>query len=523
MAQENEGTSTKEGAPEEVRYTEDGLTEKIQTEAREQAKEVVEEKSEELTETTQDIVDALDPNSDKEFDEDLKQKTGAILQNPNPTPRQKLLGEVENIAGEEHRERAEDSLRQARLAWDMMNSDQQKAAMRNFGDHGTFGMTPKEVRDYSEQNKSWIFGVGKENLTRMKDGTITQYCAHRSARLAQCMAQAYQETNSVGKGFWGQVEKQAEKQGYGDITKALNSIDPQGGQTGIPEPLMQEFIEYQYANTVLRSLGARTIEIPRGGIDASKLVSNASATYSGELDSVATSQPGLGKTQLKAKKLKVIVVMSDEVSRRTNPGFERLIQDDMMSVAQLKEEKELMFGDGQNSRPLGIVPQADPGMKFDSTASSATDKYQEVGKMINLLENQSVPSDDLAWMMPPRAKNGLLFESTDQDPVADIFAELATGSFLGYPVGVTANIPTDFGSNETKVILANMQDVLIGEELNMRMEMSKDAVATDVDGTEINAFLDDAVIMKLVHLSDVMLRRRNGIAVAEQVTWGSFL
>lgn len=312
------------------------------------------------------------------------------------------------------------------------------------------------------------------------------------------------------------LAEEATKMGHPEVAKALTSSTAEDGGILIPEEYSADFIGGVYAQTVMRQLGARVIRTPAGKVSIGRL--NGSAThYWVEEGSAGTfSDQKFGLVKLDVRKGMVLVRVSNDLVRRA-PEAQQIIVEDAQSVAAVAMDAAFIRANGSQSAPRGIYYQVASGQRFNSAGTTLAQIEGDLLKAIYKVQSQ-MPSETAGrggWIMNLRDKFGLLtVRTTDGYPI--YAAQLAMDMLFGYPVRTTNSIPTnlDPGASGTpdksEVYFADFSEIIIGDTLQPRI---------DVDQSKF--FDSDEMALRVIHESDIVLRRDKAASVIERVTWGA--
>ncbi len=149
------------------------------------------------------------------------------------------------------------------------------------------------------------------------------------------------------------------RQTYGERspqTRALQQTSFSSGGAFIPENFVgREFIERLTAKARVRGAGARSLPLVNGSATIPKLVTGATGYWqANEGDNSTKSEPTMGQVKLTEKKYTVLVPISNDLRRNSSLEVERIVSDDMVTVAANDEDTAFLKGTGLVGQPLGI-------------------------------------------------------------------------------------------------------------------------------------------------------------------------
>lgn len=340
------------------------------------------------------------------------------------------------------------------------------------------------------------------------------------------------------------------KEIYGEnhpVTKALATNVGSAGGFIVPPDYMNEIIPLLRARSVVRSAGPRNIPMPRGTMRIPGQASAASASYGAENVKIPSSQQSLNSIVASYKKLTALVPVSNDMMRYADPAVDAFVRDDLVKVMALREDLAFILGNGQQDTPRGYLSfangyalaQGGSAGSFLTTASStaasggnfitSTSAFTlataaaELGGLVNKLDTANVPDTKRVWFFNPRVKN-YLFNVQNSLGVYVYRDEMSKGTLLGYPFFTTTQIGTNYydtGSNTdcTFVFLAEMDETMILDSMQLEIAVSREGTYIDGNGNTISAFQNDQTLIRAIAEHDFQLRHDASVAVAQFVRW----
>jgi HK97 family phage major capsid protein len=305
---------------------------------------------------------------------------------------------------------------------------------------------------------------------------------------------------------------------------AQSAGSAEGGGLLIIDDVAGDVIELLKPFSVVRQIGARSVSIPRGSLRTPKITSGVSSGYVAEGAAIPSSQMKFGQISLSAKKLASLVVLTNELGQFAN-DIDAILLDDMLASIGTTEDVAFLFGSGTENEPRGIVTWAVDDNVFNATQAGAKATLSEVqadlAKVENLLLSADVPMREPVWIMSPRSRLFLrdLRDTQDRGVFGDEMRQSRT--INGMPYFPSNNVPNDLGGgDESKVILVDASEVVIGDVPQVSVDRSKDATVK-IDGTDTNLFEHDMSAIRLRMWNDLILRHDVSAAVLEAVKWGA--
>lgn len=448
--------------------------------------------------------------------------------------RDKVLSEIRNSAGEVARDQAKDAMKQADIAWDKMDKEEQKQAMKA----GLLGdidpKSPKEIRDGLGAKKRFC---GDQNKNEKRYANGKKYRTEKASRFFTATLEAIKDTPGSYKGgqFWKQVQDTANSLGWKDIADSLEKTIQAGdfvdGGSLVPEPMAEELIDFAYENAVVRGFPTRTVDLSSGSLKFGEVTSTTSASWEGENVATNASHMGTGKGELKEHHLQIFTIISNKWLRNMPAGSVQLIEDDLRNVAMLKEDIGFLRADGNNGAPLGLLNQITSGNKIDfaskhqsGTETTPTEKLQAIMDLKTKVDNSNVPTDNgnAGFVMRPGVRNAIIAEDEDNNEIyATLVKQVMQGNIFGDRIATTTQIPNDLGgSNDaSEIYYAQWDQVVIGDSFERRIDQSNAASLLDEAGNVFRTFARDATALRIQAGVDILLRHSDAAAVGTEVDW----
>jgi len=408
--------------------------------------------------------------------------------------------------------------------WDRQTDDQRKEALQDLKDQlanpqpsgGEVGTEAKQKSVFKRELK----GPGSSIARAMP------FMAHAAEKGSGGIEmQRVKDLAENGLPESGYQDKQVAEQ----VDKFLSSDQLQDGGGFVPDNQANDFIEFLYDTAVVRRAGAQSIEMPAGGIKVPVQDGSVSSEWIADNGGSATeSQPSFAEKRMEAKKLATMVVLSNDLIRRSPRGVEQLVLTDMRRRALIEEDSAFILGDGQNGKPKGIYHQMAAANKFerglDGGKVTLDSIIRDLMKSVYKVEKNNIVPQTPGWIMNPRTVRYLMtLRGSDSFP---FMAQLSQGELLGAPVHMTNALPQtldDSGDNdndETRAFYGDFSQALIGDTLNLRAMSSQEATIK-MGGNFRSMLQDDLRAVVLFHEVDFMLRHTESFAVIEGVDYGA--
>lgn len=310
---------------------------------------------------------------------------------------------------------------------------------------------------------------------------------------------------------------------WGDegIAKALAAGVGSAGGFLVPEDYSAEIIELLRPASVVMSLNPIVLPMPRGNLSIPKLASGSTAGYIGENQNAPKTEPTFGDLNLTARKLAALVPISNDLIRFSTPQADIVVRDDLVAAMAQRADLAFIRGDGTGNSPKGLrywTPAANviPANGTVNLANVTTD----LGKLELALKNANVRMLRPGWIMSPRIER-YLKDLRDGNGNFAFRPEMLTGKLNGYPYRVTTQIPSNLGggTNESELYFVDFADAVIGDTMQIMLDVSDTAAYHDGSNV-VAAFSLDQTVVRAIAQHDFGMRHDASVAVLSAVTWG---
>lgn len=229
----------------------------------------------------------------------------------------------------------------------------------------------------------------------------------------------------------GKADTQAEKRTALGITTAATAGDLVQANIG-------EVVEYLRPRTVLRDLGATFIGGLRDGFDLINQDAGASATWEGEVDAGAESNPTVAKTQVRPKRLGAYTIFSKQLVNQAVIDVENWVRNDLGVAIGQALEVAAINGSGSAPIPRGILNISGIGDVAGGT-NGLLPTWAHLVELETDINAANAPMGRRAYLTTPGI-NGVL-KTVKKDSGSGIFIN-ENGMVNGYPMLFTSNVPS---------------------------------------------------------------------------------
>ncbi len=323
-----------------------------------------------------------------------------------------------------------------------------------------------------------------------------------------------------------QVAAQMAKDGnYGvDVHMALSTVTPGAGGVLVPTNFAADVIEALRPTSVVRKMGVTSLPLNNGNLTMPRITGNTVVTYIGADEDIPLTGMTFADTKLSAKKASALVPVSNDLLRMAgvNPRVDSLVANDLTVSMGLSEDLHFIRADGS-----GVLPK---GMRHWAIAqhvlpAPATPDLAQIdlflGGLMLRIETANVMMLSCGWLMHPRTLRWL--QSLRDGNGNKAYPEVDAGLLKGYAVGLSNQIPVNLGlgGNESEIYFVNFADMMIGEDMELVIDFSKEAAYKDAGGNMVSAFQRDQTLVRVIAKHDFGPRHVECIAVGTEVTWGA--
>ena len=368
----------------------------------------------------------------------------------------------------------------------------------------TAAVQPAIDKSLAEVQKKYAEIYTSAEAKREQKGYKSLEPGIRLARWAKCLAATERGRGDIE--YWAKqiYPDDAELAAY--TKTAMSVATPSEGGFFVPEILSSEITPYLYPKLVLTKLGARRVDMPNGNVTIPRFNATSTAYYIGENRAATKSQATIGSVKLSAKKLAVLVPISNDLIRSASPEADAFVRDDMVTISMLKRDYVAFYGAGTLYTPSGLATLLTTTEVYGSSSTAFTADIP--GYLVGELLGKNVPMISVGWTFSGRAYAWLLNLKTSTG--AYIYrAEMDQGKLLGYPYYVSNQIAYTAGSpGYVDIFLGDWSEFLEGVQMEMQMEASREATYVDDTAATVSAFSNDQTVIRCLTLHDYNLRHK---------------
>lgn len=258
------------------------------------------------------------------------------------------------------------------------------------------------------------------------------------------------------------------------VTPGSTTNPAWGGTLVYAETMASEFIELLRPKTIIGRLPSLrrvpfNVRIPRqtGGITTAGWVGQGLSKPVGSLSLDAVTLPWA--------KVAVIVAMTEELARFSDPSAESVVNNDM--IAAISQFLDKQFVDPSIAPVAGVNPGSITNglTPITSTGSTVAQVTADLATMLSAMSGAGIPMNAPAWIMHPRTAIYLTLLRGATDTAA--FPSMAAnGTLLGYPVITSTSVPLGGGPGFLgMVILLDQPEVFLADDGGVSLDVSREA------------------------------------------------
>ena len=303
------------------------------------------------------------------------------------------------------------------------------------------------------------------------------------------------------------------------VHAALSASDFEAGGALVPPGWSSEVIELLRANTVVRRMGAQTRPLVNGKLVMARISGGSSFSYAAEGEDPNATTITTGDLELTARKIVGIIPLSNDLVRFSPANVDQIVREDLLSGLGEFEDINFIRGDGTGAKPRGLRYWAPAANLLTMTATPDLAKTRkDIGRLRLALKQAKVKMRRPGYIVGPRTEEYLLALVDGNGNLA--FPEMKDGKIGTYPYAMSEQIPENLGGGtESEMYLADFWEVIIGDAVEMRIEVSTEASYKDSGGTLVSAFGKDQTVLRVISEHDLGMRHAAGIAVLIGLTW----
>jgi HK97 family phage major capsid protein len=316
------------------------------------------------------------------------------------------------------------------------------------------GVQNAEEKEFNAAKKR--FSITKALRSQLKNG-----------KLDGVEKEFHEEAENEARGFGGSISgvgipssmfRPAEKR---DLTVGTGT---QIGYTVATN--VGEMIPYLQPRLQTAALGATVLSGLTSNLDLPVNDAIAAATWEGETDANAETNPTVARIQLTPKRLGAFIDYSKQLLVQSSVGVDSFVQSQLTSAIQIALDAAAINGSGSGGQPTGILNTSGIG----NVAMGTNGAVPTYAKLVDTITEVAVDNADfgnLAWLTTPGVRGVLQKTTLDTGSGLFVWERLMQNNLLGYRAEVSTNVPSTLtkgsSSNCHAIIFGNWQELLIAQ------------------------------------------------------------
>lgn len=223
-------------------------------------------------------------------------------------------------------------------------------------------------------------------------------------------------------------------------------------------------IEYLRPRPVVESVGARMITGLRGDVAFPTNDGGITASWEGEVATVASTKNAYGKKTMKPNRLACSVLLSLQNIWQSSPDLEAMTVADINTVAALKLDEAAINGAGSGGVPEGILNTSGITTIAGGT-NGAAPTWAHIVALETAVYNANADAERMAYIINTATKGALKVTKHEAGDLGYLMSMANT--INGYNVGVSNLVPSNLtkgtGTGLSAGIFGDFSQLLIGQ------------------------------------------------------------
>lgn len=235
-------------------------------------------------------------------------------------------------------------------------------------------------------------------------------------------------------------------------------------------------IDYLWPRTTLESLGATVLSGLTSNVSFPRKNAVPAATWEGETDANAESDPTTDAIALTPKRLGTYVDVSKQLIMQSSvPGLDTMVRRDIETAIAQALEIAALVGSGTNNQPTGILVDNNVLIEAIGTNGGAL-TWSHIVALEAAISNQNADMGKLGYLTTPgirgllktteKAANTAQFIWENQ-AMAGVTPTIGEGQLNGYRAAISTLVPSDLvkgsGINLHALIFGDFSQLMMGQ------------------------------------------------------------
>lgn len=296
--------------------------------------------------------------------------------------------------------------------------------------------------------------------------------------------------------------------------KAMAQGTPSAGGYLVPQEWMPDILQVVRASAVVRRASPRVVPFNKQ-MNQTSISSGTTAYYTQENARIPVSEMTFAEAPILSPKYLTALVPVSNYLLGNAEGVDALVRDDMTSALATREDLAFLQGTGSGGEPTGfrnlsgvILNPINPGVNGFTPSLSDFRRIKGRTRLVG------VNNPRWTWFFHPSLLTYLetLTDTTGRFLVdaglLKINADGVSGTFDGLPFYASYQIPTALtlgsSTNATYVMLIDMSEAILGESVDLQIDVSSEATYSPDGGTtHISAFQQNQTVFRVIIGHDI--------------------
>lgn len=237
--------------------------------------------------------------------------------------------------------------------------------------------------------------------------------------------------------------------------------------------LVSEFIELLRPATIIgRIQGLRRVPF---NIRIPRQTTSVSVGWTGEGLSKGVSRPGFDAVTMAWFKTSVIVALTEELARFSDPSAEMLVRNDIIQAMATFQDQQFIdpaVAAVASVKPASITNGVTP---INSTGNTVANITADLAAALGAMRGTNMPMQSLYWVLHPRTLTYLQLLRGTMDTF--VFGdEISRGTLLGVPYIASTSVPVGAGPTFYSIIvLLAASEIFLADDGGVTLDTSREA------------------------------------------------
>lgn len=362
-----------------------------------------------------------------------------------------------------------------RTKWDEINANIEKID----GDIKRAEQHAKRIEEAARMANPKHFNIGNTLNKGGEKGEMKQIS--KRYQLARAVNQKLNQTPIDGLEAEMQQEAVQEMQRFGaspegiampsfmiNIQRDLVVGTNTAGGYGVETELSDQMIPYLQPRLQTIAMGARVLSGLTSNVDIARNDAITSATWEGETDANAESEPTLDQIQLRPKRLGAYTRYSKQLLLQwgINPSVDSMVRQQLERAIAIKLDDTIINGSGTAPVPTGILNTTG----VNSVAIGTNGGAMTHTHVVDLQTEVAIDNADmgaLGYLTTPQVRGKLQTTKIDTGSGLFVWNSTTPGSLLGYNARVSTQVPSNLtkgtGTALNAMIYGNWNELMVAQ------------------------------------------------------------